>query len=898
MKIIRAKVTHYRRIEEREIYFDDGITIVSGTNECGKSTFVEAMAAGLFLSSKITGDTVDCMRDWENHDPSVEVELEDNGHTAIVRKTFAGKAKGSSTSFLLDGHASPKDNAEKDLADFLGVASPVSGQNAMDKVWGCWGHLLLAQGRSGENPLKRLSKSAQTDLTNALEASDGGTFALSNTDSHVLKNVNERYSSIYTGAKAKVAAGSDFSKAQKNLSAAHDNTVKCKEIFDAQESRIQNIELLEEKKVDAEKQLQDIQSLLCEAESNLNKIEELSAEMTPFKDELVALDKEKTELEKNHKAILSKKTELEEKEKTLEPLTEEENGIQKSLNQTKEDAEKAQKEYEEADKLLMAASSEEQSAKVKVDFKKASLEKDRLLGEQVKLDNLQRSVNECRQKIGTYPRLEKATVDRARLLAQNIRDANIQRQAQAARIKVVSGTNPVILDGVVLNPGDDTLVEKDVDIMVGDTILHLCLSANSELKQVIDNCQKMEVELVQILRPSGVSDETKLAALWNGFCDDKKALAQAEENLKDFNVPEFEERKKNNDSEFLSAQNALRGYSLADADCSADVRTLVSAWNVAKERYDERREKANDAMKTLQSTEMAIKELNQKLTDVRQRKTDITLGISGLGAVVQNGEQEWGDEAVRTKKIALLEEQIRQKRDSVDAIQAQIDKLNPEQVKSDKEQWNARKNQITENIQQWEKDLVADRTALQTLGVDSPRASLLNAEAKEARAEDDLKRAELDARTSKLLHDVFAEISAQQTRRIMEPLRKAIDPYLQCIFGNSTATVDIQNLTPQNDESNGLIRNGVNCKQEWLSGGAKEQFGVATALAIAEVLAAKHGRKLPIVLDDSFVNTSEDRILNMNRMLAHAEKKGLQVIVFSNREKDYETLAGKRVFML
>jgi uncharacterized protein YhaN len=82
---------------------------------------------------------------------------------------------------------------------------------------------------------------------------------------------------------------------------------------------------------------------------------------------------------------------------------------------------------------------------------------------------------------------------------------------------------------------------------------------------------------------------------------------------------------------------------------------------------------------------------------------------------------------------------------------------------------------------------------------------------------------------------------------------------------------------------------------EELSGGTREQVGIAMRLAMAEVLAAEHDGCLPIMLDDAFANSDPDRVRALQRMLYRAAAQGLQIIVLTCTPEGYSTLGAKDV---
>jgi uncharacterized protein YhaN len=66
---------------------------------------------------------------------------------------------------------------------------------------------------------------------------------------------------------------------------------------------------------------------------------------------------------------------------------------------------------------------------------------------------------------------------------------------------------------------------------------------------------------------------------------------------------------------------------------------------------------------------------------------------------------------------------------------------------------------------------------------------------------------------------------------------------------------------------------------------------------MAEVLSADFDNKLPIVFDDAFTNSDENRILKIQPMLDRASQKGVQVIVLTCHPGAYANLGAKQVML-
>jgi uncharacterized protein YhaN len=75
-----------------------------------------------------------------------------------------------------------------------------------------------------------------------------------------------------------------------------------------------------------------------------------------------------------------------------------------------------------------------------------------------------------------------------------------------------------------------------------------------------------------------------------------------------------------------------------------------------------------------------------------------------------------------------------------------------------------------------------------------------------------------------------------------------------------------------------------------LSGGTREQIAVLARLAFARLL-ARHGRDLPVVLDDALVFSDDTRIERMFTALTMAGGE-TQILVLTCRERTFHRLGG------
>ena len=162
MKLLRLKLRHFRGIEEREIVFSpQGITLVTGPNEVGKSSFAEALD---LLFDEVDSTRKQSVKDVKpahrDEGSEIEAEIAVGAYAFTYAKRF---------------HRSPYTS--------LQVSRPVvenhTGREAHERVLeildGCidtdlWKALRVQQGRS----LEQEAVGSSAGLAAALDAAAGG----------------------------------------------------------------------------------------------------------------------------------------------------------------------------------------------------------------------------------------------------------------------------------------------------------------------------------------------------------------------------------------------------------------------------------------------------------------------------------------------------------------------------------------------------------------------------------------------------------------------------------------------------------------------------------------------------------------------------------------------------
>ena len=152
---------------------NDGLNVVVGPNEMGKSTLLDALRAVLFEKHDSRARPVrDLQNDRNNAGPVIELAFELNEGIYRIRKRFIKKPYARLD--CPDGRTLEGDAAEEELRELLSLGKPARS-GAQPETLGMWNVLWVKQGRSfGAPDLPESARGISTALLNLRSARYSG----------------------------------------------------------------------------------------------------------------------------------------------------------------------------------------------------------------------------------------------------------------------------------------------------------------------------------------------------------------------------------------------------------------------------------------------------------------------------------------------------------------------------------------------------------------------------------------------------------------------------------------------------------------------------------------------------------------------------------------------------
>lgn len=898
MHILHVHLQNYRVHRNFEATLDETITLLQGPNESGKSTFVEAVHRTLFLKAKGTSELHTAMTSNHGGIPTVSVKFAIGDAIYTVKKEFNG-TKGSTVLQPENGANLIGDEAEEKLAELLDVKGTVGGGGAKKALPKRWAHLWVWQGSSNLSPLDS-AEEAQPALHASLQQQAGEGLIVSPTDQAVINALQKlRDETLTTAGKAK--AGSELKRLEDALEESTKTLAEKKRILTeldqaADQFTQANENLLRHSEFEksATTQLQEIAAKLKEAQTLQTLLDEKKRLRETAVKALNELQNADTEIRKREK-------DLAEKRQTAKPREQKSVQLGKEINKASTSHAKTQESREALTKAARISRAlrdvwEAQIAIIETTQKlKTNTKKLQTAAE------LKEKLATARTAFATVEHFTPQAVERLRKLEQATAIAATKLEGFALRVELIDSPHEVTLDGHSLAKGDSETLTASGDLIIDETTTIRLTPGNT---QNLESAKHAAIEAAEnrdaALAKLGVKspDDAQQGAL-----NRTKAEAQItrlDDQWQAIDLPSIEARREQL-QQTLARMEVKRDQSTEGVDAPSFTTDLDAA-NAQLQQATTDAKQAETQLAEANAEEKAQREkletLRQLADSEKAQQQELVDLIKETEARLTFERERWGEEAQRSTKLIDAESLVA--KSTADESQ-QLNKLNelgPQQLSTDHERLNSSLANTTKLIQETRDTLSSARTRLQASGTTDPHRDLAEARAEHER---------IVQRHTHLLHqsaarsmvlDRLKAAQATTTAALTKPLEDAANGYLELLFdlGAKTKLVwsedggSIVGMTVER-----AAQNSSEYRFDELSHGTREQVALALRLAMAEVLAADHNGKLPVVLDDAFTHADRQRIQKLQSVLYRGATRGLQILLLTCHPENYTGLTSQEI---
>lgn len=865
MKLHRLVLTNYRGITHREIEFPDhGVVVVSGANEIGKSSMIEAL--DLLVNSKDRSNKKDVKQVKPTHaDVGAEItaEISTGPYRFIYHKRFHKRC-------------------ETQLTVLTPRREQLTGDEAHERVLALLDETVDMDLWQAQRVLQATS-TAPVDLSGcdalsrALDVAAGEAAALSGAEPLLIDRIDAEYLRYYTPTGRPTG---EWASAVKRLREADDEVGRCAaavaEVDDAvrrHAALTDNLARLAEERADAAKRL-------TAARVAAEAVTALTQQLKQA--EVVAAAADAT-----HSASVAALTERRRLRADIDQRTTAIAELEAAAAEAVEELATATEVQEAAETAAEAARGGVEASQVRVDAARRAVERvsdrdeaDRLESRLAKLDAARRELNRVERELADIA----LTDDGMRAIetaAVAVERAAGQAELASAHIELVAISDvEVRLDGdsVAIEAGGSwaSSVSSPTEIELPGLLRarvvpgtpaadsHAKLEAAQEvLTAALSKARVDDVAAARLLndrRRELTASRDKLRATSEALIgdDDVDGLRRRLTELRDSEPAEVLDLW----GDPVAARAELDAAVAAHKQAMADCETHRKVAQAAAKRLGERVTTADVAREKLAAAQTELASARERLTVQRSTVTDDALAVKA---------EADGEEARRATGL-------------VAELGAELAGLAPDTVTATLNDAIRRADSLDSRHDEVADALREVTMQLKVYGTEGRKGQLDAAQTEREHAEADYVRMHRRARAAQLLRSVMARHRDATRLRYVDPFRNQVERLGRIVFGDS---FEVEIDTALRICSRTL--SGRTVPYESLSGGAKEQMGIVARLAGAALVAKEDS--VPVVIDDALGFTDTDRLAKMGAVFNAVGGDG-QVIVLTCNAERYASVAG------
>ena len=863
MKLHRLVLNNYRGIDHREIDFPDhGVVVVSGANEIGKSSMIEALDLLLESKDRSTKKEVKQVKPT-NADVGSEVtaEISTGPYRFVYRKRYHKKC-------------------ETQLTVLEPRREQHSGDEAHDRVQA----MLSETIDTGLWHAQRVLQSASTAavdlsgcdaLTRALDIAAGDTAALSGAEPLLIERIDTEYGRYFTPT-GRVTG--EWAIANEALRAAEEEVQRCAAAVAEVDDRVSRHAKLTAELAELSPLRQAAAVRQTAAQAAADTIAQLTEQVKQAELIAAAATANSMSSQGAHTERLRLRAETEARAATIATLAAQAREAAAAQATAQEVTVAADGVVEEANQLLAAAQQRADQARRIVDEVARRDEADRLTTRLAKMDAAQRACDLICDELSTialtdnlFQQIERSAATAERVEGQLalvsttlefvaatdiglvIGDQRVSLPAGQSWSTTACGATEVEVPGVLtarFTPGATAC-----DIRAEYAAAQQDLATALEAAQVADvaGARLADQRRRELLNSRDQLSAT-LAAL-NGD-DDVEQLRSRLAELRP--TPHADDIA----MDATAARAELEEADAARLKAAADLETHRKVAAAAAAKLTELSTQATLSSGTLATQRAELAAVADRLAQQRATTTDETLAATAANDL-QAAQQADG-------RVAELKERL---------AAATPDTVTTELAGATKaaEALKTRYDEITSTLREISVELAVFGTEGRKGKLDAAEITLEHARSEHARMGS-------RARAVELLKSVMVRHRDTTRLRYVEPFRAELERLGRPVFGPSFE-VDVDTDLCILDRT----LDGCTVPYESLSGGAKEQLGILARLAGAALVAKQDA--VPILIDDALGFSDPDRLAKMAEVFDSLGERG-QVIVLTCTPARYDGVKG------
>lgn len=866
MKLHRLALTNYRGIADRDIDFpDSGVVVLSGANEIGKSSMIEAL--DLLLESKDRSTKKEVKQVKPTHadvGSEVTAEMSTGPYRFVYRKRFHKKCETQLTMLAPRREQMTGDEAHERVCAMLA--------ETMDSE--LWRALRVLQAAS----TTAVNLSGCEALSRALDVAAGAAATLSGSEPLLIERVDAEYARYFTATGRPTG---EWAAAASRLREADDEVERWSAAVAEVEDRVRRHDALTDELAELSRQQLVIGHRHAAAQAAAAQVAQHTEQLREAQLLATAAAATSTASSAAHSERLRLRTDLGTRTATLNTLEAENREAADQQSAARQAAAAADAAAQEATTVLATAQQRVDSLRRILTQLAERDEADRLAARLTKIDAIQRE----RDRICA----ELSAIAVTEAIAHRIEAAATAVECIEGQLALLSGTIEITAaaDIQLVAPGNQhvplaagqiwsTTASGPTDVGVPG-VLTARFSPGVTARDIQAQYTAAQQELSAALAAGSVTD------LASARCADRRRREL--QSSRDQSTATLNGLCGDDQVDQLRSQlSKLRAAQPAGADDvgtdSSTVRTELAAAEAAHAltttECERRRRAAAAASAELAETATRAAISRDKLVTRRAELDAVTDRLTQQRATVTD------DELAATTDANLRARHSADQR--VAEISAQLDRAAPDAVATELADAAAAAEALRTRLDEISRALHEVNVELAVFGTEGRQGKLDAAEIRREHAAADHSRMRRRARAAELLRSVMVRHRDTTRRRYVEPFRTELQRLGRPVFGPSFEVEIDSDLRICS-----RTLDGCTVPYESLSGGAKEQLGILARLAGAALVAKEDA--VPVLIDDALGFTDPDRLAKMSAVFDSIGAHG-QVIVLTCTPARYDDIEG------
>jgi DNA repair exonuclease SbcCD ATPase subunit len=859
MKLLRLRLANYRGIDESEVRFgSNGLTIVEGPNETGKTSLGEAIRLLFdYLDSSKHSEVKAIKPVTRDVGPEIELEAESGSYVFTYFKRFHNKPETTLTitSSKSENHTGREahERAEEILRETIDID--------------LWKALCIQQGEA----VQQANLSNQSSLSAALDVAAGGHQADIREES-LFEKVREEYRRYFTeSGKEK----NDFQKAKKSQ-------VELETEVSSLEGQIQNLE----KDIGRAAELSGELERLKKQEQNLQRdISEYTESIEEIKSLETVLATASLKLESAQKSEQAAKRDKEVRQDLINTVSKAHKAhadLVESIKSSTTSVKKAETDMEKAQSDSTAAESQRKEGESLLNLRRADFD---YFNNKLHLEQLKER----------KARIDRAWEEAARaeeLLAKNSVDKETLKAIMKAESSLITtqakleiGAPNVLLRGLTnldfQIDDEQTTIAKDEErsLSVSDRVrvtipgsLQMELTAGSSSSNLLKKVEDAKQKLDAACNDAGVNNADEARQSFDVRREAQQSIVRQKEieteNLRDLTYEELERKviglgksvpayptdrvlEPNLSPNLESAEKELRSAEVG-------VEMAENAWGEARTELDAAR-KVRDG----------VSEQHQKVRVKLDLKAD---ELKRVENELARSQKTTPDDDLESE-LSNFTKSVHTEEENVKSAETYLSSKEPERVRTLEVTAKGSLRTVEKKRDGAQKENTEVQTRLKVFGEEGLYEKLHATQSHLDHIQQENAAMIQRGSAAKLLYETMKDERDKVRLAYVAPLKEKIEKLGRLVFNNSFEVEVTENL-----EVASRTMDGYNVPFESLSGGTKEQISLISRLACAMTVSKEGGA--PLILDDALGYTDPERLKLMGAVLAKAGRE-CQIIILT-----------------